>query len=154
MRWFIARFGKGGVLPLYVNELNKDALETYLLNRDGHFPHLRESYNSRDIKDVVKEEGFFDRLLDELTEQFGRDFRAESVELVAGGPPCQGFSGIGIRRSYSVDKVQLPSNHLYQDMAFFIHMIKPKFFLFENVEGLLRSRWTKEGKKAKSLKTF
>ena len=149
---------KAGFFPLYVNELNKDALETYLLNRDGHFPHLRESYNSRDIKDVVKEEGFFDRLLDELTEQFGRDFRAESVELVAGGPPCQGFSGIGIRRSYSVDKVQLPSNHLYQDMAFFIHMIKPKFFLFENVEGLLRSRWTKEGKKGEIfedvLKTF
>ena len=144
---------KAGFFPLYVNELNKDALETYLLNRDGHFPHLRESYNSRDIKDVVKEEGFFDRLLDELTEQFGRDFRAESVELVAGGPPCQGFSGIGIRRSYSVDKVQLPSNHLYQDMAFFIHMIKPKFFYLRMLKAYLGRGGPRKAKKAKSLKT-
>ena len=51
---------------------------------------------------------------------FKRDFRKNSVDLVAGGPPCQGFSGIGIRRSYSVDKVQLPSNHLFEDMAFWL----------------------------------
>ena len=68
-----------------------------------------------------------------------------ATDIVAGGPPCQGFSGIGIRRSYSVDKEQLPSNHLYQDMAFFIHNVKPKMFLFENVEGLLTAKWTKDG---------
>ena len=67
--------------------------------------------------------------------------------MVAGGPPCQGFSGIGIRRSYSVDKEQLPSNHLFQDMAFFVHKVKPKIFLFENVQGLMRSKWTPNGKK-------
>jgi len=67
--------------------------------------------------------------------------------VVAGGPPCQGFSGIGIRRSYSVDKEQLPSNHLFQDMAFFVHKVKPKIFLFENVQGLMRSKWTSDGKK-------
>jgi len=138
---------KAGFFPLYVNELNKDAIETYLLNRDEHYPHLREKYNSRDIKGIINDPGFFTKLLDDLSQDFGRDFRTNSVDLIAGGPPCQGFSGIGIRRSYSVDKNQLPSNHLFQDMAFFVHKIRPKLFLFENVEGLLRARWTKDGDK-------
>ena len=143
---------KAGFFPLYVNELNKDALETYLINRDKHFPHLRNNFFSQDIKEVVKDKQFFTNLFKELKKEFGRDFKKDRVDLVTGGPPCQGFSGIGIRRSYSVDKEQLPSNHLYQDMAFFIHKIQPKMFLFENVEGLIRSRWTKSGTKGEIFK--
>lgn len=143
---------KAGFFPLYVNELNKDALETYLLNRDKNFPHLRSKYHSRDIKGVISDPDFFDKLFSEMKSDFGRDFIKDSVDVIAGGPPCQGFSGIGIRRSYSVDKVQLPSNHLFQDMAFFVHKIRPKLFLFENVEGLLRARWTKEGQKGEIFK--
>tara|TARA_B100001250_G_scaffold188103_1_gene161611 strand:- start:988 stop:2268 length:1281 start_codon:yes stop_codon:yes gene_type:complete len=138
---------QAGFFPLYVNELNNDALETYLINRDKHFPHLREKFYSNDIKDVIYKKNFFQNLFGDLEEYFGRDFQEDRVDLVAGGPPCQGFSGIGIRRSYSVDKKQLPSNHLFQDMAFFVHKIKPKIFLFENVQGLLRSKWTPDGEK-------
>jgi len=149
---------QSGFYPLYVNELNSDALETYLINRDQEYPHLREKYNSSDIKKVVLEDNYFENLLDGFQEDFQRDFREDSVDLIAGGPPCQGFSGIGIRRSYSVDKKQLPSNHLYEDMAFVVNQVKPKMFLFENVEGLLTARWTKEGQQGEIfkdvLKTF
>ena len=143
---------QAGFMPVYVNELNKDALETYLTNRDDEYSYLREKYFSMDIKDVISNKKFFTGLFKDLKEDFGRDFKKSPVDIVAGGPPCQGFSGIGIRRSYSVDKEQLPSNHLYQDMAFFVHKIKPKIFLFENVEGLLRSKWTKEGEKGEIFK--
>ena len=44
---------QAGFFPLYVNELNKDALETYLINRDSHYPHLRDDFYSNDIKDVI-----------------------------------------------------------------------------------------------------
>lgn len=149
---------KAGFYPLYVNELNKDALETYLRNRDSEFPHLREKFSSNDIKKIISDKKFFSSLFNNLNKYFKRDFRKFSVDLVAGGPPCQGYSGIGVRRSYAVDKVQLPSNHLYQDMAFFVHSVKPKIFLFENVRGLLNARWTKEGDKGEIfkdvLKTF
>lgn len=138
---------QAGFFPLFVNELNSDAIETYLLNRDKEYPHLRAKYQSRDIKECLSKEGFFEDLLDGLKRDFGRDFRQDSVDVLTGGPPCQGFSGIGIRRSYSVEKVQLPSNHLFQDMAFFVHKVRPKIFMFENVEGLLRSRWTNSGSK-------
>lgn len=147
-----------GFYPLYVNELNKDAIETYLTNRDNEFPHLRNKYSSNDIKTVIKDESFFDNLLDNLSNDFSRDFRSNSIDLIAGGPPCQGFSNIGFRRSYSVDKQQLPSNHLYQDMAYFIFMLKPKLFIFENVAGLMSARWTKSGEKGEIfrdvLRTF
>ena len=138
---------QAGFFPLFVNELNSDAMETYLCNRDKKFPHLRNKFNCLDIKDCFNNDTFFDELLDDLQTEFGRDFRKDRIELLTGGPPCQGFSGIGIRRSYSVEKSQLPANHLYQDMAYFIHKIRPKMFLFENVEGLLRSKWTVGGVK-------
>jgi DNA (cytosine-5)-methyltransferase 1 len=149
---------QAGFFPLFVNELNADALETYLINRDVSHPHLREKFNARDIKDVVANEDFFDDMFSSLRERFGAGVGAGEVDLIAGGPPCQGFSGIGLRRSYSVEKSQLPSNHLYQDMAYFIYRVRPKMFLFENVEGLLRARWTSGGEKgeifADVLNTF
>ena len=136
---------KAGFIPLYVNEINKDAIETYLINRDKEFPYLREKFYSHDIKEIITKNKFFNNLFLDFKKSFGRDFKKNKVDLVVGGPPCQGYSGIGVRRSYSVDKIQLPSNHLYQDMAFFIHSIKPKMFMFENVRGLLNSRWTSKG---------
>ena len=145
---------QAGFYPVYVNELNKDALETYLINRETEYPHLRDQkFYSNDIKECINEK-FFKQLKINLRKEFG----TSKVDLVCGGPPCQGFSGIGIRRSYSVDKEQLPSNHLYQDMSYFIHKMQPKIFLFENVEGLLSSKWNKEGVRGEIfkdvLKTF
>jgi DNA (cytosine-5)-methyltransferase 1 len=139
---------QAGFFPVYVNEINKDALETYLINREDEYPHLRDpKFHSRDIKDCIND-SFFRNLKSNLKKEFG----SSDVDVICGGPPCQGFSGIGIRRSYSVDKEQLPSNHLYQDMAFFIHKMKPKIFLFENVEGLLSAKWNKEGQKGEIFK--
>jgi DNA (cytosine-5)-methyltransferase 1 len=114
-----------GFTPVYVNELNKDAMESYLMNRREHFPHL-DKYKSYDIKEAIKDDSIFDELA------------KKDIDLVCGGPPCQGFSRIGIRRSYSVEKKHLPSNHLFEDMAEFVRRVKPKVFIFENVEGLLK----------------
>jgi DNA (cytosine-5)-methyltransferase 1 len=99
------------------------------------------------IKNIITSETFFDDFMGSIKKDFKRNYQKDSVDLVVGGPPCQGFSGLGIRRSYSVEKHQLPSNHLYQDMAHFIHRVRPKAFVFENVEGLLSAKWTKDGLK-------
>ena len=81
-----------GFFPLYVNELNKDALETYLINRDENYPHLRAKYNSNDIKEVINDKNFFNKLFTNLKTDFKRDFKKNTVDLLLGGPPCQGFS--------------------------------------------------------------
>lgn len=148
---------RAGFTPLLVNELNYDALSTYLLNRRDEFPWLCDN-NVSNVKDLVLNEALLDRFQASILKDFGINIYAGELDLICGGPPCQGFSGLGIRRSYSVEKKQLPSNYLYQDMAFLINKIRPKIFLFENVRGLLSSRWTDDGEKGEIfrdvLKTF
>lgn len=148
---------RAGFTPLLVNELNPDALSTYLLNRRDEFPWLCDN-NVSNVKDLVLDEKLLDRFHESIKKNLGVDIYKGQLDLICGGPPCQGFSGLGIRRSYSVEKKQLPSNYLYQDMAFLINKIRPKIFLFENVRGLLSSRWTDNGEKGEIfrdvLKTF
>ena len=57
---------EAGFFPLYVNELNIDALETYLVNREKNYPHLRKKYFSQDIKEVINKKDFFKKLLKEF----------------------------------------------------------------------------------------
>lgn len=59
------------------------------------------------------------------------------VDVVAGGPPCQGFSSAGMRKSGDC------RNSLVRDFADQILRLQPKAFIFENVEGFLT---TDEGK--------
>ncbi len=56
----------------------------------------------------------------------------EELDLIVGGPPCQSFSTAGKRRT-----VQDPRGTLLWQYLNFIAVIKPKFFLMENVRGLL-----------------
>ncbi len=148
---------QAGFTPLLVNELNSDAMGTYLLNRRDVFPWLC-SNNVSNVKDLVLHDEILDGFQKSIKEYFGIDIYNGELDLICGGPPCQGFSGLGIRRSYSVEKKQLPSNYLYQDMAFLVNKIRPKIFLFENVRGLLSAKWTNDGKKGEIfedvLKTF
>ena len=142
---------RAGFTPLLVNELNPDALSTYLLNRRDEFPWLCDN-NVSNVKDLVLNEKLLDGFQASIKKDFGIDIYKGQLDLICGGPPCQGFSGLGIRRSYSVEKKQLPSNYLYQDMAFLINRIRPKIFLFENVRGLLSAKWTNDGEKGEIFK--
>lgn len=56
----------------------------------------------------------------------------EDAFLVAGGPPCQAFSTAGLRRSVNEERGRIVEH--YFDM---IRVLRPRFFLFENVRGLL-----------------
>lgn len=52
------------------------------------------------------------------------------IEVVVGGPPCQGFSLAGKRKSDD------PRNNLWQEYVRFVSIIKPNWFVLENVFGL------------------
>ncbi len=54
---------------------------------------------------------------------------AGKVDLVAGGPPCQGFSHAGRRKAND------PRNQLFEDYLRFVDLVKPKIVLVENVRG-------------------
>jgi DNA (cytosine-5)-methyltransferase 1 len=53
-----------------------------------------------------------------------------NVDVVLGGPPCQGFSFAGKQI------LNDPRNSLYLDFLKIVHKIRPKVFLMENVRGL------------------
>lgn len=144
-------FEQAGFTPVFVNELNADARATYLANRrhlvgGRPFSDIPELHSS-DVWDL--DEGRLGRLKSFLSAQrTGLEFgQFSNLDVLTGGPPCQGYSGIGHRRSYGVDKANLPSNRLYERMAFVIEQVRPRIFLFENVKGLLSARWTSDGEK-------
>ncbi len=128
-------FEQESFIPLLFSEINRDAAATYKLNR-----HDLDIVEVGDIYKLTNED------LSKLKKEW-RKKGFDDIDVVAGGPPCQGYSGIGHRRTFKLDKEEIPSNHLFQEMVRVIKCIKPKVFLFENVKGLLSGRWTKNGEK-------
>ena len=55
----------------------------------------------------------------------------EDIDLVIGGPPCQGFSTVGNRKEDD------QRNKLFYEFVRFVREIKPKMFVMENVTGIL-----------------
>ena len=54
------------------------------------------------------------------------------LDLIAGGPPCQGFSINAPKRSKEDER-----NHLFKEFLRFVQTFAPKFVLIENVPGLV-----------------
>jgi DNA (cytosine-5)-methyltransferase 1 len=67
---------------------------------------------------------------DEIIKQIG--IRKDDVDVIIGGPPCQGFSVSGKRL------LDDPRNELYKSFVSIVASIQPKFFVMENVPGLIR----------------
>ena len=74
---------------------------------------------------------------DELLTSIGAKGFDGEVDLVAGGPPCQGFSHIGKRQ------LDDPRNSLVFEYLRIIKDIQPKYFIFENVPGIASGKHKK-----------
>ncbi len=106
---------------LFAIEKNSDAFETLsfnLIKKKKHFdwPNWLDQKH-HDINKVIEEHS------NELNQLKGK------VDLVAGGPPCQGFSMAGRR----IEKDS--RNSLIDSYIKFIELVKPKMIFFENVKG-------------------
>ena len=67
------------------------------------------------------------------------DDLGENVDGIIGGPPCQAYSTIGRARNAS-KKSSDERIYLYKFYIHFLIKYQPKFFIFENVKGLLSFR--------------
>ncbi|MFJ7259472.1 DNA cytosine methyltransferase [Streptomyces globosus] len=59
-------------------------------------------------------------------------FKGE-VDVIMGGPPCQGFSGLG------KEDPEDPRNELWQEYVQVVAKVHPKLFVIENVDRFLKS---------------
>jgi DNA (cytosine-5)-methyltransferase 1 len=132
---------QAGFTPILFSELNLNAAETYMANRKGE-----------EIIPVGDVYSLTDANLAILKSYWKQHRGIDDVDLVCGGPPCQGFSGIGHRRTFRLEKKDIPSNQLFQEMIRVIKVVRPKIFLFENVKGLLVSKWSADGRNGEIFK--
>jgi DNA (cytosine-5)-methyltransferase 1 len=103
-------------------ELTHLARYNYQLGMDTEF--LRQDITDPD---------FLDNLLKKV--------KGHQVDVVCGGPPCQSFSLAGKRKKF--DK----KDDLFAHYLNVIRVLRPKYFVMENVKGIL----TKEGGKIKEM---
>lgn len=111
---FSAGFDSAGFNNLLAIDINPSFCGTYRANFPEHL--LLET----DISEVTS-----DLLFDLLNDK--------NVDVVIGGPPCQGFSMAGnIGRKFQDD----PRNRLYKEFVRIVSLINPKVFVMENVARL------------------
>lgn len=68
------------------------------------------------------------------------DLEVSSIDVIIGGPPCQGFSQVGRARIRSLAESEqtrlLARNELYQQYFRFVEAFRPSIFMMENVPNL------------------
>lgn len=100
-------FINSGFDVVWANDFFKEAVETYKMNIGNHIV----------LGDITKIPSF----------EIPNDF-----DVLLGGFPCQGFSIANIKRSMKDER-----NFLYKEMLRIIKDKQPKYFVAENVKGLL-----------------
>ena len=64
-----------------------------------------------------------------------KEFGQSKVDIIVGGPPCQGFSAANRWQKENED----PRNKLFFEYLRFVEVLKPKVVMIENVRGILSS---------------
>lgn len=113
----------GEVDPIYVRTLSVNHA-AYGRLRPGAVPFVPAQLSPDDLRD---------RRTLQRVQSRGQD--AGGVDVVIGGPPCQGFSNAN-RNSWRSDN---PHNQLVDVYLTYIRRLQPKVFLLENVQGI---HWT------------
>ncbi len=98
-----------------INDIDLTSLSTYYFNNKIPLDH----FFSDDIGDLS--------LKQNVLEKFA------GIDLILGGPPCQGFSNANRQRL-----IDDPRNHLYKKFLLILKTVRPKFFLMENVRGMMQ----------------
>lgn len=108
-------FRQAGYVCLYGNDVMQEAIETFQFN------HPNAVADCRPIEEVDPEDV-----------RFRLGLQPGELDVLVGGPPCQGFS-INAPERFLND----PRNKLFRHYERFLEEFQPKAFLFENVPGLL-----------------
>lgn len=89
-------------------------------------PQAKESYNTNYPKTTF----LLKDICQVTTEEIKQLTKKQNVDVIIGGPPCQGFSNMGNKNSAD------PRNMLFENYVRLVNALQPRCFLFENVKGL------------------
>ena len=106
---------QAGFTPWFVNEIVEQFCNTYKINHNLSDEHYY-------LGDIAELNLHIDKYKDILYD----------ITLVCGGPPCQGFSMANRQRI-----LEDPRNSLYKQYLIFLKNVRPKFFVMENVKGMI-----------------
>ena len=136
-------------------EMDKDACASlelrniyyFLKNEDNLSPYYKylQGKISKDdlysivpsdlLKDILNIE-ISDETIPSIFEYIDKKLAGSELDGIIGGPPCQAYSTIG--RANNESKKHTDTRiYLYKHYLDFLNRYKPKFFVFENVKGLL-----------------
>lgn len=109
-------FTQEGFVTCLANDIQDVCVDTYAHN---HPETPRDHIIAGDIKEKVV--NHIEELLGDVC-----------VDIVVGGPPCQGFSMANRQRL-----IDDPRNELYKNFVQVVEKVQPLFFVMENVKGML-----------------
>ena len=110
---------QAGIDVVAAVEINKECCETLAANKAMAFPKMkiiRADITTLRGKDLLKEVGLAKGKLD----------------ILSGGPPCQGFTFASSRRS-----INDPRSKMMWEFIRMVKEIQPQYFVIENVRGLM-----------------
>ncbi len=91
-----------------------------------HDKEIADAYSRNDDSAVMFNSDITQLNPKELAKRFGR------IDVIVGGPPCQGFSQKGKRLSVNDDR-----NFLFKQYVRFVAEFRPKYFVLENVPNII-----------------
>ena len=148
-------FIREGFNPIAHVEMNKEAADTlktrlafHYLNENNkvsnYYSYLKGEITRAELWNSIPQEIISSVINSEITKKtiegifdnIDEQLDSNKVDAIIGGPPCQAYSLVGRSRDpnrMSGDK----RNYLFRHYADFLVRYKPKYFVFENVLGLL-----------------
>lgn len=91
-----------------------------------HDREIADAYSRNDSSAVMFNDDITQLDPKKLSKRFGR------IDVIVGGPPCQGFSQKGKRLSVNDDR-----NYLFKQYVRFVAEFRPKYFVLENVPNII-----------------
>ncbi len=114
---------------------------------------LRTRMKYYGYKDADKEVIEHDITSKDIIDKIESATRGRDVDVIIGGPPCQAYSTAGrVRDGKGMAKD--PRNFLFESYVMILEHYRPKFFVFENVTGLLSAKANGEPVLPKVLKAL
>jgi len=146
------RAGYDPIAQVEMDENSCDTLKTRLVFHHLKTPPTENIYISYLKKEISREElwknipdktllsiinrEISDKTIENIFSKIDEFRDSNKVDVIIGGPPCQAYSLVG--RSRDPNRMEGDGrNYLFRYYAEFLNRYKPKYFVFENVLGLL-----------------